>query len=61
MIPKAENRDKFGLPVKPLNPPVVAATGLDDRVKSMLGNGLKLGDLKTRHNLAGIEQLKKKV
>jgi len=42
-------RNNFGLPIaKPFNPAQNPATGIDDRVKSMLGGGLKLGDLKSR-------------
>ena len=64
----AENRDKFGLP-KSLNIPVAPITSMqptqanavDEKVKTFLGGGLKLTDLKSRQNLAGLEALKKKV
>jgi len=54
-------RDSFGLPfAKPLNP-VQEETGVDNRVKTMLGNGLKLQDLKNKQSIAGLEGLRKKV
>jgi hypothetical protein len=39
----------------------MSTNGINDRVKNMLGNGLKLTDLKSRQQLTGIENLKKKV
>ena len=39
----------------------MSTNGINDRVKNMLGNGLKLTDLKSRQQLTGIENLKKKI
>ena len=61
--PEGPKRNQFGLPLsKPINVPLnLPVGGADDKVKSMLGTGLKLDDIKSRQKIAGIEALKKKV